>query len=81
MELICVIGLCIPSAIAPNPHCPQLRTHPERESLANCRSYNEWQERNNGIKNQPNVCGSLNSIYLATQQEEKYWRNFKCPLG
>lgn len=33
------------------------------------------------IQNQPDVCSNLNSAYSMTEQQEKYWRDFKCPLG
>jgi hypothetical protein len=80
MELICILGICF-SPVGVQPQCPQTRTHPEAENLANCISDREWGKRNDGIINRPNVCDSINSIYMTTKQEEEYWRKFKCPMG
>jgi hypothetical protein len=80
-ELICGLMLCGKPALAPTPQCPS-DALPELQRQFNCvPSYEDYRDKPQNYQNNPNVCGEVNSVYLDTQTEEKYWREFKCPLG
>lgn len=79
-ETICALSVCLTPTWEIKPQCQSLRTHPEMESLADCRNDNQ-QDRNRGVINRPNVCDQLNTAYMTTEQQAKYWQAFKCPLG
>jgi hypothetical protein len=77
----CLLYLCLTPLKEIRFECPTVRTHPEQESISDCRTEKTLEERNNGIINKPNVCDSLNTAYMTTTQEAEYWQKFKCPLG
>lgn len=80
IESFCIGLICFSSLNEIKLQCPDSRTRPEHEYLADCRRYDN-RDRNYGVYNQPNVCDQLNSTNLPSKQAEEYWRQFKCPLN
>lgn len=83
-ELLCTVGIICQLA-NPRPMCPKFRTQPEVEERVNCvlpEDFQQYQQRNEGVINQPNVCDSLPpSFDLKNEQQRQLWTSFKCPLG